>query len=239
MDAGAATHRAQRDVNEDQAAAAVVAGGGYVVVADGVGGEAWGEVASATAVTCALHSLRLQLDVTDPAAPAPDAAKIVQRAFEDAQRGLRTMAERRGLAFGMKTTLIVALLHGDRLVAGHVGDGGLWAWRPGDEAPRVLIEPMANEAGELSAALSPWAEQAPRIAVHPWGGGVVLAASDGIADPLPLSSIDVVARALHESTAPLQELLEQLLEACHGQVDADGPIFMDNMAVAALRQAGA
>jgi len=240
IEVGASTHRAQRDVNEDHAAAALLAGGAYVVVADGVGGEAWGEVASAAAVTCATHSLRSQLELPGGKAAAPDCATVVRRAFEDAQRGLATLAERRALAFGLKTTLIIALVRGNSLAVGHIGDGGLWTWRPGDETPRALLQPMANAAGELSAVLSPWVKHEPRIEVHPWSAdGVILAASDGISDPLPLSSIDIVVRELHASASPVQQLLEQLLEACHAQSDANGPIFMDNMAVAALRQGGA
>jgi serine/threonine protein phosphatase PrpC len=234
---GAATHQAQRDSNEDQASAGTFPGGGYVIVADGVGGEAWGHLASKTARCWAEASLLRYLQAMVDTGAEPDLGRVLSLAFRNAHKGLVRQAAVGGYRFGLKTTLIIGVVYRKQAAVGHVGDGGSWCWHEGMELPRPLLSPMANGAGELAAVLSPWSFQEPSIQVQDWPGqGVLIAATDGVSDPLPPAGVAYLARSLQESSAPLQELLEQLLQACHAETDAVGPIFMDNMGVAALRR---
>lgn len=242
LQSGAATHIAQRDSNEDQAAAGTFPGGGYVIVADGVGGEAWGDVASETARRWAEASLLRQLHATLDAGDQLDLERLVRLAFRNAFKGLVRQAVAGNYRFGLKTTLIVGVVYRGTAAVAYVGDGGLWAWHADARALpplQPLLRPMANATGELAAVLSPWAIVEPHIELLPWpANGVLIAATDGVSDPLPPSTIAMLAKALHESESSVQQLLEQLLETCHTEADDLGPIFMDNMGVAALVQRG-
>ena len=240
FEVGAATHRARRETNEDQASAGSFPGGAYLLVADGVGGEAWGDVASRTALQGAEGSLLKQLHSSIDAGTTPDIRRMVQLAFRAAGKGLVRAAVDQSRRFGLKTTLIVALVWRDQLAIAYVGDGGLWCWQDSVMELEPLLVPMANEAGELAAVLSPWKIFEPQVCVRHWTpGSVLIAATDGIADPIPFDGIGLLARELHQSSNSVEDLLCQLLEACNAQSDDMGPIFDDNMGIAALRQRSA
>lgn len=239
FETGAATHQAQRETNEDQAVAGNFPGGAYVIVADGVGGEAWGDVASATAVKFAENALRAHVHAYIKHGKPIDLQKVLAATYRSAVKALRVKAVQLGRRFGLKTTLIVGVVWQGQLAVGFVGDGGLWLWQDceGDHCLVPLVEPMANEAGELHGVLSPWRWMEPVVRLVPWvAGSVLIAATDGIADPIPPEGLAVVASQLQRSPDGVQVLLHQLLESCHGQVDELGPIFTDNMGIAALRE---
>jgi hypothetical protein len=237
IEVGAATHIAQRETNEDHACAGTFAGGAYVVVADGVGGEPWGDVASATACKWAEAYVRVQMNTGERKGVPPNLQHVVERSFKGAQFGLRRQARSSRRQFGMKTTLIVAMVHRGTLAVGHLGDGGAWIQTRPQELPTTLIHPMANTAGELTGVLSPWAWMPPQITLTNWSpGSVLFATTDGLADPIPLPGLAVLGRELLATRGPVQSVLEELLQACSLQADDQGPIFNDNMGIAALRQ---
>jgi serine/threonine protein phosphatase PrpC len=241
FETGAATHQAQRESNEDQAAAGHFPGGAYIIVADGVGGEAWGDVASATAVRFAENALRAHTHAHLKLNKTIDLQRVLTATFRSAVKGLICKAVQTRHRFGLKTTLIVGVVWQGQLAVGFVGDGGLWLWQEskGHQRLLALVEPMANEAGELHGVLSPWRRVEPVVKVIPWEtGGVLMAATDGIADVIPPEGLALVASHLRGSPDGVQDLLQQLLDTCHGQVDAMGPIFSDNMGIAALREKG-
>lgn len=240
MEVGAATHIAQRETNEDHARAGAFAGGAYLLVADGVGGEPWGDVASATACKWAEACLRAQLNSAASTGQTPNLQLVVERTFRSAHYGLRRQAWASRRQFGMKTTLIVAMVHHDSLVVGHLGDGGAWFQSPHHALPTTLIVPMANQGGELTGVLSPWAWMAPDITQAPWSpGSVLFAITDGLADPIPLPGLAVLGRELLAARGTVQSVLEELLQACSEEADDQGPIFSDNMGIAAMRHAPA
>jgi protein phosphatase len=108
-----------RDGNED----AGFAGPYLQLVADGVGGAAAGEVASATAayVVTALH-------LADPAA---DALELLARAARSAHEQLRAGTAADPARSGMGTTLTALLTDGSQVALGHLGDSRAYRLRGG------------------------------------------------------------------------------------------------------------
>lgn len=109
-----------RDNNEDSAFV-----GPYVaVVADGVGGAAAGEVASATAAYMASAEVLARTDESLSDLLAGLAARIHVRLAEE----VRADPEREGMA----TTLTMVATDGERVLLGHLGDSRAYLLREGE-----------------------------------------------------------------------------------------------------------
>jgi protein phosphatase len=138
FDYGAQTHVGLvRDGNED----AGFAGGYLQLIADGVGGAAAGEVASATAayVTSALLA-------ADPYA-APE--EVLRTAVHEAHRQLQAGVRRCPEWSGMATTLTAVALRNDRCHLVHVGDSRAYLLRQGVltrlTADHTLVQSLIDE----------------------------------------------------------------------------------------------
>jgi len=117
----------QREHNEDCIfALSIVIGGeptslpiGLFIVADGMGGHQYGEVASSTAVrTLAGHILnQIQPFLVNPATIMEESIQeLMHSAINEAQRAVTQTAP------GSGTTLTAALVFGQKVTIGHVGD---------------------------------------------------------------------------------------------------------------------
>lgn len=119
-------HVGERDYQEDSARTASCRWGHLVMVADGMGGAAGGEVAS----RMALEELPALLDGDETSTGAMEALTRairetnlrVHRAAKDGDPALRSMG----------TTLVVALLQDDAFYLGHVGDSRAYLLRRGE-----------------------------------------------------------------------------------------------------------
>jgi serine/threonine protein phosphatase PrpC len=110
-----------------------------IAVADGMGGHQAGEVASATAIAALVDSVRGGQPV-DEAITGANAA-VFSKAAEDV--ALR----------GMGTTMTAAVIEGDALVIGHVGDSRAYLLHDGDLRQLTTDHSVIAEliaAGELS-----------------------------------------------------------------------------------------
>ena len=109
-----------RGNNEDSG----FAGPSLLLVADGVGGAAAGEVASATAayVTSALAMADPEADVLD----------LLERAARLVHDQLRVGTDQDPSRTGMGTTLTALLTDGRRVALGHVGDSRAYRLRDGE-----------------------------------------------------------------------------------------------------------
>ena len=108
---------------------------GYgLLVADGLGGMAAGEVASRTAMTktveLVVNTPDWMLDLTHPQNLETVQQRMTER-FQQIDETLRTYAERDATLTGMGTTLTVAANLGRNLIVGHIGDSRAYLFRDG------------------------------------------------------------------------------------------------------------
>jgi len=89
------------------------------VVADGMGGHNAGEVAARLAVDAIV-------DCVSTAASAADAARVLRTAIYLANVQVVEASDASEELVGMGTTVVAALVAGDRLAVGHVGDSRLY-----------------------------------------------------------------------------------------------------------------
>lgn len=149
-----------RDSNEDSAFVAP-----YVaLVADGVGGAAAGEVASATAAYAVAATVLQRTGV--------DAGRVVAEAFAAARDNVRLGVQRDLNRLGMATTLTVVVCDGRSVVLGHVGDSRAYLLRAGElrqiTTDHTYVQHLV-ETGRLAAQARD---------THPWRN-VVLRSVDG------------------------------------------------------------
>jgi len=140
---GAASHVGLvRDSNED----AGFSGPYLQLVADGVGGAAAGEVASATTayVVSALAAMR----------PEADPATLLRDAVAESHRQLRRGVADVPARSGMATTMTAALARHDRVTLAHIGDSRAYLLREGHlsrlTADDTLVQALID-AGQLTA----------------------------------------------------------------------------------------
>ncbi|MGN6694809.1 MAG: PP2C family protein-serine/threonine phosphatase [Aquihabitans sp.] len=214
---GSASHPGRvRDHNED----AVLAGPDVFAVADGMGGHAGGEVASALAVA-SLAALDGLLGAADPVAAVADAlartnADIVERSRADARLA------------GMGTTVAgIARTSGRSVVLFHLGDTRVYRLRGGDLAQLTEDHSVVGELVRSGAITEDEARRHPHRSVVTRALGVgdviepvvtrlgvelgdcFLVASDGLFNEVARADI---ARILAEP-GPVEQRARALLDA--------------------------
>jgi len=233
--AHAGTHVGKvRSGNED----AYHCGERLFVVADGLGGHAAGEVASALAVE--------ELAGLEPRdfSTVEEVQEALAEAIRAGNRRVHAEAEADARRAGMGTTLTAAAVMGERLALAHVGDSRAYLLRGGALQQLTTDHTAAQEAvdaGYLTpeqAATRPERHMLARavglaldVAVdtpEPVGlapGDRVLLCSDGLVDPL---TDQAIATILEEHPDP-REACEGLVQAA---LDGGGP---DNVTVVVVR----
>lgn len=104
---------------------------GIVVLADGMGGYNAGEVASALAVDLITGEIGRWLQEASGVAATRDVRRAMEICVDNANRAIFEAANTHAAYSGMGTTLVMAVLHGNTLLAGHVGDSRAYRWRAG------------------------------------------------------------------------------------------------------------
>lgn len=184
-----------------------------VAVADGMGGHAAGEVASAEAIA---------------AATAPGETSAVERVLAANERVLEAAASDPARA-GMGTTLTLAILWPDgRLEIGHVGDSRAYLWR-NDRLTQLTIDHTFVRELIAQGRLAPEeAETHPRrhmltrtigmpdvrvdkLEIHLLAGDRVMLCSDGLTGFVPEDRIE---RILAHTPAPV-DAVWSLVEAAN------------------------
>jgi protein phosphatase len=107
--------------NQDSA----YAGPHLLVVADGMGGHAGGDIASSVAIA---HLAELDEDAPN----ADQGSRALQDAVEGAHDELLDRVEEQPELAGLGTTVTTLLRSGDRLVLGHIGDSRAYLLRDGE-----------------------------------------------------------------------------------------------------------
>jgi PPM family protein phosphatase len=143
----------KRQHNEDSMLCDPAAG--IFIVADGMGGHAAGEVASAKAVEVVSQAARAGQDVLKRLAQDPSnenrhaATALVEQAVQKACSVIYDMAKADSSKRGMGTTIVCLFVAGDRGIIGHVGDSRIYLFRQG-QAHR-LTEDHTLIAAQLKA----------------------------------------------------------------------------------------
>lgn len=189
--------------NED----AFVVVDGLLAVADGVGGEAAGQIASTLAVTT-VAGFRPQY--------AADPAEGLRRAVERANKMVREKPLEQPTWLGMACTLDVVVLGrqretGETLTVAHVGDSSVWL-QPAKGRPRKLTRDHAIKNGPLLNAIGLADEiEIDLISESVRAGDRVVLASDGITKVMTPEQLDGLFTELgHE---PPERAADALVEA--------------------------
>jgi serine/threonine protein phosphatase PrpC len=204
------------------------------MVADGMGGHAAGEVASAMAVDIVQRILTGQVDPDETRLvrdiDAIDQADVLRErlryAMNQASIQIRKEAESRADTKGMGTTLVVALIEGDQVHLAHVGDSRAYLFRQGRLVRLTRDHTVVQQeidAGRLTPELARLVPHKHILTqsvgyhgpVEPdtitrWvePGDVFMLCSDGLTDPLD----DEAIQRIFESN-PADQLADALVEA--------------------------
>ncbi len=222
----------KRSHNED--ALLAQAEHGLFVVADGVGGRAAGEVASALAIetfnTCADE---LSKAVT-AYANQPEwytrnqVLELLDEVCQRASRRVYDESEALGKK-GMTTTLVIAVVGGGAAFLAHVGDSRAYLIRDGLIRQLTEDHSMVNElvrTGQMSyeeamrsryrnvitraVGLYPTV-QADVMSIEVLPGDRIVLGSDGLSDPVPVDLIEEIA-SQHDVETATQQLLQASLD---------------------------
>jgi serine/threonine protein phosphatase PrpC len=143
----------RRAMNQDSAAASTR----LLVVADGMGGHAHGEVASSVAVTAVMElERRLNADLTDV-----DLTAELGTALDEAAARLTTLAHDDPGLRGTGTTVVAFLADGARIGIAHIGDSRAYMLRDGAltrlTRDHTLVQSLVDEGRitEQEAATHP------------------------------------------------------------------------------------
>lgn len=138
------THKGGREHNEDYLSYREEDAKATWVLADGLGGHAYGELASKTAVNTVLQSV---------AGESQESAVVLKRAIELANEEILKIQEIKAETKRMRTTIVAALTDYKRLYWANVGDSRLYFFRKGQlvkHTPDHTVSYKAYLAGELT-----------------------------------------------------------------------------------------
>ncbi|MFD0556513.1 PP2C family protein-serine/threonine phosphatase [Stackebrandtia endophytica] len=206
-----------REHNED----AYVTGKRLVAVADGVGGEAAGEVASALTAAA--------LEPLNKGRPPRQPMEVLRSAVETASRDIKRSIVNNPEQHGMATTVTALLFTDDEVTIAHIGDSRAYLLRDGeftqltrdDTYVQVLIEQGSIEEAEVRT--HPYRSMVTRVvsgqpveaklSTRPVAvGDRYLVCSDGLPDAADADDIATIVRQIDdpdECTAQLVDLALQ------------------------------
>lgn len=136
----------RRSMNQDSA----YASSRMLAVADGMGGHAFGEVASTVAVRvmAALDAELASIDLDEL-----DLLDVLARSVSEAGRQLTALAEENQALRGTGTTLVVVIVAGLRIYAAHIGDSRVYLLHQGElkrlTRDHTLVQALVDE-GSIS-----------------------------------------------------------------------------------------
>lgn len=190
-------------------------------VADGMGGQNAGEIASGMAVKSAQSWLR-------EGEASELSIEVVEELFAQINQELWNYAQSHSEASGMGTTLTILLIKGNKAICGHIGDSRMYRWRKGQlqqitndhtlVAEQVKMGKLTPEQARshptrhiLSRVLGVRQFVCPEVfEIDLQKGDLLLLCSDGVYGMLP---DDEIARHLQQKE--MQELAGSLIDAAN------------------------
>lgn len=121
---------------------------GFVVLADGMGGHQGGEIASAMAVSGVsedLESAGKSLEKGNAQEQSQAIANLLEQTISKVNSEIFATAEANDHYKGMGTTLVVSLVHNDKLHYAHVGDSRLYRLRNKQLEQLTVDHSLVNE----------------------------------------------------------------------------------------------
>lgn len=173
-----------------------------ILVADGMGGHAHGEIASRVAVESAWHYLLRNESLSEDESLEPDQAITECIAF--ANQKVLNQQRIKPSYYDMGTTLVVAWQQGQTLYFGWVGDSRLYLLRGNDSFERLTVDhtvyqerrdkgedPNIDMTGHIiTRMIGSMYNAVPGLgAVEVTRGDLLLACTDGITDMVPDAGI--------------------------------------------------
>ena len=146
-----------------------------ILVADGVGGGAAGEVASATTAYAVVATALLR--------GGEDPANVLREAVQVAQAQVHAGVVADATRTGMATTLTAVLTDGETFVLAHMGDSRGYVFRDGD------LTRVTRDHTHVQELVDQGRLEAEDVAHHPWRNVVtrtVNGSQAGVPDLLPL-----------------------------------------------------
>ena len=137
--------------------------GRLMMVADGVGGRADGEVASAIAVDALAHYALAVMPWMLTAGGADEEALRtgITRAMDESQSRMKRVAQRHAFDAKMSTTLTLAYAAWPHLYVAHAGDSRAYLWRGGRLARLTRDHTLAQQMIDAKAITEEQAEHTP------------------------------------------------------------------------------
>lgn len=208
---------------------------GLLVVADGMGGHAAGEVASALAVEAIEERL-----ADRRWSGLGEARRAMDEAIEAANRSIHDDARRNPSRRGMGTTATVLLLPGPgRWVAGQVGDSRAYLFRDGELSRLTTDHTVTPGSSTLTRALGTHDSlEVDVLDGEARAGDVFLLCSDGLTDMVPHDDIRETLAGALGGTGPSVGGGGSVVEGGGAAGDVAGNGTVDGAAAAGQRPAG-
>lgn len=202
--------------------------GHVLLVADGVGGNAAGEVASRLGTDAVEQFLlnAFRRFAAEPAADGQPAVQELQAALRRADARLFDEADRHPEWRGMGTTLTLAVSSGRRLFVAHAGDSRCYLYAGGTlrqlTTDHTFLADMARSGLHADRAHHPWRHVVTNLLggsqpgvraevnvfdLHP--GDVLLLCTDGLTDLVPDDAIAAVLAAEPDPEAACRRLIAE------------------------------
>lgn len=193
------------------------------VVADGLGGHAAGEVASALVVERLTN-----LEIADQTSPE-EAGRQLAEAVRDANRQIHQSATEDPEHAGMGTTVTAAVAIGDQLCFAHVGDSRGYLWRSGElqqitedhtpvqravragviSAEEALQHPSRHVLAQAVGLDIDVEVDTPVVSLQ--AGDRVILCTDGLTDPVPDTDMQRLLGGFDSAQATLDGLITAAL----------------------------
>jgi PPM family protein phosphatase len=223
LNIGNATDTGQvREYNEDYLAHFPTAYGYCIVVCDGMGGHAAGDVASQSTVEALKHYLQ------DGSLTKLDTPNSLLNAIEFANFKLREMVAQSPELKGMGTTCVLALINDDELFIAYAGDSRLYLLRKNEirlltkdhsviqqmiDAGTITEEESHNseKRNQITKAIGIFDKAEPTVTTKPYHlkyGDKILICSDGLTGHLDSKEINEIAKSSTDVQLAASKLVE-------------------------------
>ncbi len=227
------TEKGTRDYNQDRAACLEGNDSVLMILGDGLGGHAGGDIAADILVDTASQAfLKLRTPVIEE--PSLFLALVLQHAH----RSINRKAKKSTKKIDPRTTAVLCLIQNGYAYWAHAGDSRLYLFRNGSQLTRTLDHTGSDQA-KVSGRRIPaktglynciGGPSRPKITLGPeialQHGDRILICSDGVWQGM---AIDVVAEYLYEES-DLEDSMDNMIE----KIVQRNPAVCDNVTVVAL-----